>query len=396
MTGTLPNLGQKMLHLKQPRSIVFGCGCVSQCLEDLIDRQLHRVFLICAPQLLDQIHPIQEAIAAQGMHLVIDDSLIKEPTISDFHRVLDHARKQAVDAVIGMGGGSVLDLAKLVAALLDNPQPIHDIIGINRLQGRKTHLICIPTTAGTGSEVSPNAILLDETDHLKKGAISPWLVPDAAYVDPDLTRSVPPAVTSSTGLDALTHCIEAYANRFAHPMIDLYALKGIELISSNLEIAYRDGDNQAARGALALGSLYGGLCLGPVNTGAVHALAYPLGGTFKVPHGISNALLLPSVLEFNLPAAPDRYAQIALAMGCDSGSSDLETARHGIAHIRDLAQRCGCLPSLSQWDIPQDAIEPMAKSAMTVTRLLKNNPRTLTLDDAISIYQSVFDSPLVS
>ena len=396
MTGTLAHVGQKMLHLKQPQSIVFGCGCLSQCLEDFKERQLHRLFLVCAPQLLDQIHPLQEAITTQGMHLIIDDSLVNEPDISDLQRVLGHAREQSVDIVIGLGGGSVLDVAKLVAALLDSPQTIHDVIGINRLQARKTSLICIPTTAGTGSEVSPNAILLDETDHLKKGVISPWLVPDAAYVDPNLTFSVPPAVTSSTGLDALTHCIEAYANRFAHPIIDLYALKGIELISSNLESAYRDGDNQAAREALALGSLYGGLCLGPVNTGAVHALAYPLGGTYKVPHGISNALLLPSVLEFNLPAAPERYAQIALSMGCKSGSSDLETARHGIAHLRDLAQRCGCLPSLSQWGIPQDAIESMAQSALSVTRLLKNNPRTLTYDDAIRIYQSVFDSPLVS
>ncbi len=391
MTTTLPHLGQQTLTLQQPRSLVFGAGCSAQCPDDLTRLGLHRILLICTPPVLKLARPLQEAMVSRGMQCLIDESIEDEPSISDFQRILANARSQAIDAVIGLGGGSVLDVAKLVAALLDSEQAVEDVIGIGRLQSRNIHLTCIPTTAGTGSEVSPNAILLDEKDLLKKGIISPTLVPDAAYVDPDLTLSVPPEITSSTGLDALTHCIEAYANRYSHPMVDLFAIKGIELISKHLEIAYRHGDNQAARSALALGSLYGGLCLGPVNTGAVHALAYPLGGTYKVPHGASNALLLPAVLEFNLPAAPDRYAQIALAMGCEAGSTDLETARHGVEHLRHLAQRCGNLSSLSKWGVPQDAIETLAESALTVTRLLKNNPRTLTLDDAIGIYQSVFE-----
>src|SRR5262249_48336492 len=159
-------------------------------------------------------------------------------------------------------------------------------------------LVCLPTTAGTGSEVSPNAILLDEADQLKKGVVSPYLVPDAAYVDPQLTRSVPPSVTAATGLDALTHCIEAYANKFAHPAVDLYALQGVGIIAQNLLRAVRNGGDMEARTELSLGSFYGGLCLGPVNTAAVHALAYPLGGQFHVAHGVSNAVLLPHVIRF--------------------------------------------------------------------------------------------------
>src|SRR5439155_10799310 len=146
---------------------------------------------------------------------------------------------------------------------------------IGKLNARKTYLACLPTTAGTGSEVSPNAILMDESDQLKKGVISPHLMPDAAYIDPMLTLGAPPAVTAATGIDALTHCIEAYANKFAHPMIDLYALEGIRLIGDNLARAVADGSNIEARTHLALASMYGGMCLGPVNTGAVHALAYP-------------------------------------------------------------------------------------------------------------------------
>lgn len=391
MSTTLPHLGQKTLSLQQPRSLVFGSGCAAQCLDELVRFGLHRIGLISTPPVQKHAQSLQATIAEQGMQCFINDTLASEPTLTDCQAILEQARTQAIDAVVGLGGGSVLDVAKLVAALLHSEQTIEDVIGIGRLQDRKTHLTCIPTTAGTGSEVSPNAILLDEKDRLKKGAISPYLIPDAAFVDPDLTMSVPPDVTAATGLDALTHCIEAYANRFAHPMTDLYALKGIELISKHLETAYRHGDNQDAREALALGSLYGGLCLGPVNTGAIHALAYPLGGTYKVPHGASNALLLPAVLSFNLTAAPDRYAQIALAMGCEAGATDLETAQNGVEHLRHLAQCCGNLSTLSQWGVPKNAIETLAESALTVTRLLKNNPRTVTLADAIDIYQSVFE-----
>jgi alcohol dehydrogenase class IV len=318
------------------------------------------------------------------------DQIATEPTVETFHQAMTAARDVRPDAVVGLGGGSVLDVAKLVAAMLGSERDIRDAFGIDKLAGRSIHLACLPTTAGTGSEVSPNAILLDEADQLKKGLISPHLMPDAAYVDPALTLTVPPAVTAATGMDALTHCIEAYANRFAHPLIDLYALQGIRLIAQSLEQAVRHGDDLAARTNLALGSMYGGMCLGPVNTGAVHALAYPLGGEFHIAHGVSNALLLPHVLAFNLPAAPQRYAQIAIAMGEPAGANDLDTATRGLARIADLSRRCGVPQRLSEIGIPQSAIERMAIAAMTVTRLLERNVREMTLNDAIAIYRSAF------
>ncbi len=226
-------------------------------------------------------------------------------------------------------------------------------IGINLLPGRELFLVCLPTTAGTGSEVSPNAILLDETDQLKKGVVSPHLVPDAAFIDPLLTLTVPAAVTASTGLDALTHCIEAYANKFAHPITDLYALQGIRLISANLLRAVRNGADAEARAGLALGSLYGGLCLGPVNTAAVHALAYPLGSRFKIAHGVSNAVLLPNVLRFNFSAAPERYAEVAVALGVERSRSALSTAEHGVERLAELSRACGVPQRLSDFNIPQ-------------------------------------------
>jgi alcohol dehydrogenase class IV len=380
----------KQLTLLQPKTLVVGNGCARQCVEDLHKLGCKHIFLVCAKPVREQATPLVNEMQTRGISVTIDDSVNGEPDIALFTGIVEEARNHTVDAVVGFGGGSVLDVAKLVAALIDNNQPIQELFGIGKLTSRNTHLVCLPTTAGTGSEVSPNAILLDESENLKKGVVSPWLTPDAAYVDPALTLSVPPDVTAATGLDALTHCIEAYANRFAHPMVDLYALKGIELIGAHLETAYRDGSNVTARGQVALGSLYGGLCLGPVNTAAVHALAYPLGGEFHIPHGVSNALLLAAVLEFNLPAAPERYARIAEALGCPPATSSLETARLGLEKIRELSQSCGIPTSLSQLGIPEKAIKKMAESALTVTRLLKNNPRELNLNDAEAIYRSVF------
>jgi len=300
------------------------------------------------------------------------------------------ARSEKITAVLGIGGGSAIDVAKLVAALLDGRQTVSEVFGINLLLRRKLPLVCLPTTAGTGAEVSPNAILLDEADALKKGVVSPYLVPDAAYVDPLLTVSVPPAVTAATGLDALTHCLEAYANKFAHPIVDAYALQGIRLIADHLAVAVRDGRNRDARAALALGSLYGGLCLGPVNTAAVHALAYPLGGKYHIAHGVSNALLLPHVLRFNLSAAPERYAEIAVALGVARTGSALETAQQGVEFLSQLSRDCGVPQMLSSLAVPREDLPALARSAMQVTRLLNNNLRPLTEADALRIYEAAW------
>ncbi|MEI9955944.1 MAG: iron-containing alcohol dehydrogenase [Ferruginibacter sp.] len=246
--------------------------------------------------------------------------------------------------VIGIGGGSVLDIAKLVAAQLDNDQTLKEYVGIGLLSGRKKKLICVPATSGTGSEASPNAILVDDADNQKKGIISPHLVPDIVYVDPLLTVSVPAAITAATGLDALTHCLEAYTNKFAQPFIDMYAYEGMRLIAANIVTAVNDGGNIEAREKVAMGSLLGGFCLGPVNTAGVHALSYPLGSMFHLAHGLSNALLLPYVMQFNIPAAANRYADVAVALGCERQTNAMATAYAGVQKVRELIKACCILP----------------------------------------------------
>ena len=196
------------------------------------------------------------------------------------------------------------------------------------------------------------------------------------------------SITASTGMDALTHCLEAFTNKFAHPVIDLYAFEGMRLISSNLVKAC--GDDVEARTNVSLGSLYGGMCLGPVNTTAVHALSYPLGSQYKIAHGLPNAILLPDVMEFDLVAAPERFGQVALALGVKAKSNALETAQEGVSVVRQLMKDCGMPSKISELGVPESAIPEMAKSALTVQRLLKNNVREVTLEDVISIYQKAF------
>ncbi len=379
-----------IITLLQPPRIVFGNGCAPQCAEFLAARGVKRALLVSSTTVLPLLGAVTDALKKSGVDFVNSAPVDREPTQALFENILSFARAEKIDGVLGIGGGSAIDVAKLVAAHTRGKQTTSEIFGTNLLVGRDLTLVCLPTTAGTGAEVSPNAILLDESDELKKGVVSPHLVPDAAFVDPLLTLTVPPAVTAATGLDALTHCIEAYANKFAHPIVDTYALSGVKLIAKNLARAVRDGNDIEARAALSLGSLYGGLCLGPVNTAAVHALAYPLGGRYHIAHGVSNALLLPHVLRFNFSAAPERYAEISAALGVTRNGSALTTAEHGVEFLTQLSFDCGVPQKLSDLKIPHDAIPWLAGSAIKVQRLLKNNLRVLTEADAARIYEAAY------
>lgn len=381
---------QRVLTLQQPPTLTFGVGCASQCAPLLVQRGARHVVLVTSPSVASATRSLVEEMTRQGAAVTTIDRVPAEPDVSTFEQLRHSLRERSVDAVVGFGGGSVLDTAKLLAALHGDGQSVRAYFGTGLLPPRKVLLVCLPTTAGTGSEVSPNAILYDEADALKKAAIGPQLVPDIALIDPALTVSAPAALTAATGLDALTHCLEAYANRFAHPIVDVYALAGIRLIAAHLPRAVRDGSDLEARTSVALGSMYGGLCLGPVNTAAVHALAYPLGGEFRLAHGLSNALLLPYVVDFNLSAAPERHAAIAQALGVEALPSAAETAARGVERLRALCAECGVPNRLSALGVPADAIPRLAAAAMKVTRLLKNNPREVTLADAERIYRNAW------
>lgn len=375
----------RTLAMALPRRLIFGPGCIGACVRHLAATPARRLLITSKP-----IRPLSQPI----LDGVADTTLVEipdtEPTFATVREVTARANSLGVTGVIGVGGGSVLDVAKVVAALLKNDQSLDDIVGTDQLRARNAELICLPTTSGTGSEVSPNSILIDDRDHTKKAVISPHLLPDATFIDPALTLGCPPGVTAASGIDALVHAIEAYANKLAHPLIDPIALEAIRLIGANVIRAVEDGSDLAARSAMALGSLYAGMCLGPVNTGAVHALAYPLGTMFNVAHGLSNAMLLPHVLQFNLPAAVDRYAAVARALGVEPSADDHTTATAGVEHLFELVRRCRIPQRLRDVGVTKDSIPAMADQALTIRRLLDRNVRELSRDDAIGIYSEAF------
>ena len=373
-----------------PPKLVFGAGSLAKVAGEITALGSRTVLLITIEPLLPKLAPLLAELSNEYIAVSIHTGIVNEPTFADFHKLMNEAEHINPDVVIGIGGGSVLDMAKLVAAQLGNDQPLSEIVGIGLLRRRSRKLICVPATSGTGSEVSPNAILLDESDNQKKGIISPHLVPDIVIVDPQLSHSVPPAITAATGIDALTHCLEAYTNLFAHPFIDIYAYEGMRLIAANIVQAVQHGDDEDARAQVAMGSLLGGFCLGPVNTAGVHALSYPLGSTFHLAHGLSNALLLPHVMAFNIPAAPKRYADVAVALGCARDADEMLTAQKGIDKIKELMQQCNMPLRLRDVGIQLESIPEMADAAMKITRLLKNNPRPITREDAIDIYTKAY------
>lgn len=376
------------LQMDFPGRLIFGNGRSDALLGYIQQNAYKKVLLLGIDALQTHIATFQTACASDDIEVIRDLSIQTEPSFSDVRRIQQRLDSFVPDVVVGIGGGSVLDVAKVLAAVIHNTQSLSEIVGNGLLKERNCGLICIPATSGTGSEASPNAILIDDADGQKKGIISPLLVPDLVIVDPILTVSVPPSITAATGLDALTHCLEAYTNLFAKPFIDMYALEGIRKIAGSLVRAVEDGKDLQAKEDMALGSLLGGFCLGPVNTAAVHALAYPLSTRFHVPHGMSNAILLPHVMEFNLVASPKRYAHVAIALGATDSGDDMKTAYEGVKKVREIMEACKMPFTLRSCGVTREDLLPMAKDAMLIQRLLKNNPREVSEADAVQIYQN--------
>ena len=309
-----------------------------------------------------------------------------EPDIPNLQALLETAERAKPDLVVGFGGGSAMDLAKLAAVLPGSEQSIHDVVGPEKVAGRRVALAQVPTTSGTGSEAGTRALVTDPAAQNKLAVQSRYMLADIAVVDPDLTLTVPPAVTAATGVDAMAHCTEAYTSRKAHPLIDLYALEGIRLVGRYLARAVRDGGDREARAGLSLASLYGGFCLGPVNTTAGHAVAYPLGTRHHISHGLACALIYPHTLAFNAPAAQEKTARVleALSVSAQPEQEAVRDAARGFCAALGLDMR------LSQHGVPEDDLPAMAAEAHAIRRLLDNNPRDISRDEILALYREAF------
>ncbi|WP_343505013.1 iron-containing alcohol dehydrogenase [Alloyangia pacifica] len=326
-----------------------------------------------------------ERLGLSGDIHVIDD-VPPEPDFPAFDAVLEATRAHRPDLVVGLGGGSVLDVAKLAAAMWDGSQELSEVAGPNKVAGRRTKLAQVATTAGTGSEAGIRALLTDPKTKSKVAVESPYLLADIAILDPELTYSVPPAVTAATGIDAMAHCVEAFTNIRAHDLIDGYARMGISLVGKYLRRAVEDGADTEARAGMMLASYYGGLCLGPVNTAAGHALAYPLGTRLSLPHGLANAIIFPHVLAFNQPVRPEKSSEVSAALGLSGADSQDGLMQAAHSFCADL----GVEMRLSAHGASQDALEGWAGEAHAIRRLMDNNPRDMSVAEVHEIYRAAF------
>ncbi|MEP3049495.1 MAG: iron-containing alcohol dehydrogenase [Roseibium sp.] len=337
------------------------------------------------------LNPVLDEIRSAGLQVTVFDGVTADPHRSVVTSAIDTAGSHQPTSIIGFGGGSSLDVAKLVALLLGSNEDLNEAWGVGNAKGPRLPLLLIPTTAGTGSEVTPISIITVEDDE-KRGVVSPHLLPDIAILDPLLTAGLPAPVTAATGIDAMVHAIEAYASKSANnnPMSRILALQALELLGANIETAVFRPEDNAARGAMLLGSMLAGMAFANSPVAAVHALAYPIGGTFHVPHGLSNALVLPHVLRFNNAVAANTYAELAphLFPELKEISVAAKRAEAFADKLAALAVKLGLQTSLRDVGISEDDLPKMAADAMKQTRLLINNPRKMDEADALSIYKA--------
>jgi alcohol dehydrogenase class IV len=372
------NLSQP-IDLSRPPQVLFGAGVAARVGDWVKRRGLKRALVVA-----DSFNAKRTDALALSCDVQVFDAFRPEPDTTDLTALLTATEAVNPDVIIGFGGGSAMDLAKLAAVLPGSGQHFMDVVGPDKVAGRTRALVQVPTTAGTGSEAGARALVTDPKTLAKLAVQSDHMVADLAAIDPDLTLSVPRAITVATGVDALAHCVEAYTNKKAHPAIDLYALEGVRLVGRWLPRAAADGADREARAGMALASLYGGFCLGPVNTAGGHAVAYPLGSRHHIPHGAANALIFPHVLAFNAPAVPERTAIVLAALGLEAKSDSASVFAAAHKWCVDL----GCEMRLSALGVPADDMAVMADEAHAIRRLLDNNPRDLTRDDILSIYRA--------
>jgi len=372
------------------KRIHTGVGCLAQLPEEIRRLAVSRLLVVTdsgvkTAGLFDRVKSLLER---GGFAYQVFDTVQPEPTLEDLQRCLQSAVEGDFEAVIGLGGGSPIDVAKVVAVMLRLGGLPQDYMGIEKLPRPGLPTIMIPTTAGTGAEVTPNALLVDPVERVKKSFVSSYLIPEVAIVDPELTVSLPPHLTASTAMDALTHCVESFISLRAFPLSEVLSLEGISRIAGSLRAAFAYGGNMDARYDLSLGSLYGGIALTNAGTAAVHALAYPLGARYRISHGLSNAVMLPYVMKFNCLSNMPKFAQIAEAMGEDiHGLSLREAAFKAVDALFQLAEDVKIPGRLRDLGISEEAIPQMAEEAIGWQRLLANNPRQMTKEDAEAIYR---------
>jgi len=353
---------------------------------------IHRVFLVSDPGILAAglLQPAIHSIKQSDIELSLFTDVEADPSEQTVLMALEQLKADRCDGVIGYGGGSSMDVAKLLSALATTEQPLAEMYGVNQIHGSRLPLIQVPTTSGTGSEATMVSVVTTGQTS-KAGVVSRCLLADQIILDPELTVRLPPQVTAATGIDAMVHAIEAFTSRhLKNPVSDMLALQSLRLLSAGIKTAVHNGTDLRARSDMLLGAMMAGQAFANAPVAGVHALAYPLGGIFHIPHGLSNALVLPHVLRFNQQAAKQLYLQLATVILPDANSQSDQLLDRFISYFIELPQQLGLPKRLRELDIPESAIPELAEAAMLQTRLLINNPKEMTLKDAIEIYTAAW------
>ncbi len=373
-----------------PRT-VMGPGAIKTIGDEVKKRGISKVLIITDEGVKGAglTEPVEASLKKAGVAYGIFDGVEPDPRYEIVADCVDMVEEEKAELLIGLGGGSSIDITKTTAVMVTNDGPISEYFGIDLIPNPGLPTIMVPTTAGTGSEVTPIAILSDEGEKLKKGIVSPYMYPSVGILDPELTIGLPPHVTAATGMDALIHAIEAYTSINATGMTDMYCMRAMELIYNNLRIAYAKGDNIEARSAMMEGAFLAGIGFANAGVTAVHAFAYPIGAEFHIPHGVANTLMLPHVIRFNVLGNLPKFAALAKPFGISTeGLDDLQIVDRVIAAIDRLAGDLRVPRHLADFGVKEKDVLMLAEGAMKVTRLLANNPRTLYLEDAKAIYKA--------
>ena len=371
---------ERYITIRQPQHVQIGSGSAAQIGLWAADAQ--KVLVVTSKSTALLVEHLQLKKSAE-----IYSYVPAEPDDYALQAALEHAALHRPDVIIGLGGGSVMDIAKLVSVMWGGSQRLEEIIGADKVLKRFSKLALIPTTAGTGSEAGIRALVTNSKTQAKMAVESRLMCADLAILDPDLTLSVSPNLTAFTGIDAMAHCVEAFTNIRSHQMIDGYARMGFSAVGKYLGRVVADKSDSQARLGMMLASYYGGICLGPVNTAAGHALAYPLGGHYHMPHGLSNALMLPAVLRFNAPVCEALYLDLATLLPQPVGPG----VEGFVVWFEQLIADAGLPQSLFDAKVPEQDLPMLASDAMQQQRLLVNNPVTVDESAALALYRSAWE-----
>lgn len=381
--------------IKFPKKVFSGDGSLSEIKTIISETKAQSVCLLtdagCYACGLAKV-PLSYIEESGIRPLVITDTP-REPSCYAVQEYYEKIAKEKIDLIIAVGGGSVIDMAKILSVAMTNPTLVEDMRRPDAIQHPSIPMVAIPTTSGTGAEATANAIFLYPEEDLKVGIISEYMIPDYVILDVEMTCKLPPALTASTGVDALCHAMEAYISTLSNPFCKTFSLEAIRLICGSIERAYNDGSDRQAREDMQLGAFYAGLCLTTSSTVAVHALSYPLGGKYHIPHGVSNAILLPFVMKENLECCREAYTEIAPYMLSNADELPKEQwPEEVVSYLFALMKHLGIPDSLQEFGVHPEDLDYLTDNAVKVERLLLKNPKKLSKEDIKGIYQQLLQN----